>query len=278
MAVNNTQSIVDGIIAGVDADITTKITVNSIDPVDVGNATSAWQGMVTLWEKINLEDTSQGTVAPTALTSQDGATYWQAVTNGFVYWRKESGAWVSKISLTYGFTVEDGVLSGLRTFINGSIVTVEKGTWSISNVQYSKATQTQFTVPVADANFTRYDLIYADNTSAIGYTSGVASTTPAYPSPGAGQIFVDYVVVPSVASGINPYLLSGGTNSASVIVQGTALSDGTYNASSDSVPLWPKYNAYDLASGYSIPVDYNSVTKIISGFASLQNFIINFNV
>lgn len=278
MAVNNTQSIVDNIITGVDNDITTKVTVNSIDPVDVGNATSAWQAMVALWEKINLEDTAQGSAAPTALTSQDGATYWQETVNGFVYWRKEAGAWASKITIAYGFTVEDGILSGLRTFINGSVVTVEKGTWSISNVQYSKATQTQFTVPAADANFTRYDLIYANNASVIGYTNGVASSTPAYPAPAAGQIFVDYVVVPSVASGINPYLLSGGTNSASVIVQATALADGTYNASGDNVPLWPKFNAYDLAAGYSIPVDYNSVTKIVSGFASLQNFIINFNV
>lgn len=268
------QDLFNTYIASVNADVTVKVAVNSIDPVDVGNIGAGLSAFVPYWERINLQTITQGSADPVDATGENGDDYWQDLISGFKIWRKENGIWVVKITETYGFTIEDGILSGLRTFINGNIVTVEKGSWSIANATYNKTVQTQFTVPIANANYLRYDLIYADTNNAILYLAGTASVSPAYPATPANCIMVDYVVVPSVANGANPYLLSGGTNSASVIVTGTSDASGNYDASGDNIPLFPSIGVYEGA--VLVPASYNNTTKIISGLNTLTAFTAKF--
>lgn len=265
--------------AGVNADVTTQTADDSVSPVEVGGIGTDLSAILRVYlPMINNQTYHQGTSAPTSLPpfGADLDLYYQQLVSGFSLWRKESGVWILRVTMSFNL-VENGILSGLRTFINGDTVTVEKGTWGIDNVQYSKATQTQFTVPAPDANFWRNDLIYADDSGAIGYTAGVASTTPAFPTPASGQLLVDYVVVPSVANGANPYLLSGGTNSAAVIIDVTSDANGEYDASGDNIPLWPKYNFFDKTTGDELPANYNSLTKTVEFLPPNTDFIGNFS-
>lgn len=254
--------------AGVNNDVTTQSTVDSIPPTAVGAiGTDMADLLLPYLQSINNQGYLQGTAAPSALLGSDLQLYWQQLIAGFSVWRKENGIWVLKITMAF-VIILDGILSGLRAFIEDDTVTVSPGTWAIDQVRYSEASQTQFTVPAADANWLRYDLIYADDNGDIGYTNGTASSSPAMPTPATGQIAVDYVVVPSVASGSSPYLLSGGSSlELQVKAQFVETSDanGAVDLGAETIPPFPTYSFYPTAGGPATPGRYDPDTQIVDG-------------
>lgn len=245
--------------AGVNTTVTTQTTVNSIDPVAVGSiGTDLADLLLPYLQSINNQGYSQGTSIPSDLVGDDLNLYYQQLIAGFSIWRKENGVWIQRITMAF-VIVEDGILSGLRTFIEGVTVTVSSGTWSISNIRYSKATQTQFTVPNADANWMRYDLIYATNAGTILYLAGTASSSPIYPNTPANSVVVDYVIVPSVASTSLPYLLSGGGNLAIIPTLQQVTTAGNSTSNAIQVTGFGSFGAED-----SLAMLYNPDTNIAS--------------
>ena len=214
MAINNAQDLFNAYMAVINPSVIEKVDTDSIDPVDVGGIALGLQAFIPLWKTINLQDITQDDPAPIDADGADGDDYWQNLINGFKIWRKENGAWVVKITINNSLNVPDGVVSGLRSFISGNVVTVESGGWVIANVIYRKDTQTQFTLSAANANWGRYDLIYADDSNAVLLLEGTASASPVIPTLPADSILVDVAFIPSVASGNSPYLLYGNDTDA----------------------------------------------------------------
>lgn len=195
----------------IDNDISTQSLPNSIPPDVVGSGYTDLADLLAPYiNAINNEAILSGSTVPSSGTGNDLDLYYRVQSSFFELYRKESGAWVLKISVPFGITLPDGPAT-LRTFISGTTASVTKGGWFISNTVYNKATQTNFTVPAADATFYRTDLIYADTSNQILYLTGTPSLTPVDPTLPANTIAVDYVIVPSVASGFDPYLRFGST-------------------------------------------------------------------
>lgn len=251
-------------IASVQATVTVQTTPDSIDPIAVGNIGEDLATLLLPYLELVATgaNITFGDSAPSG--GADGDYYVQGLMNAVQGWKKINGVWTDQGTSNIGPDFPDGPITGLRAFIEELDVTVTPGSWAISNVRYQKLTQTQFTVPAADLNYLRYDLIYADDNNDVGYTPGVASTTPAYPTPAAGQIVVDYVVVPSSASGQDPYLLSGGqgggggTGTEFQVV--TSDSSGVIDLSGFDVPEYPVIAIYDM-NGLTSPAQYDNTTK-----------------
>lgn len=197
--------------AQIDNDISTQSLPNSIPPDVVGSGYTDLADLLAPYiNSINNNAILSGVGVPSALIGNDLDVYYNTQPTYFELYRKESGAWVLKVTVPFGINLPDGPAT-LRTFIDGTTASVTKGGWFINNAVYNKLTQTIFTVPAADATFSRTDLIYADTSNQILYLTGTPSLTPVDPTLPANTIAVDYVLVPSVASGFDPYLRFGST-------------------------------------------------------------------
>lgn len=195
----------------IDNDISTQSLPNSIQPDVVGSGYTDLADLLAPYiNSINNEAILTGSGVPSALTGNDLDLYYRLQSSFFELYRKEAGAWVLKVTVPFGVTLPDGPAT-LRSFIAGTTASITKGGWFISNQVYNKATQTNFSVPAADATFYRTDLIYANTSNQILYLTGTPSLTPTDPALPANTIAVDYVIVPSVASGFDPYLRFGST-------------------------------------------------------------------
>lgn len=214
------------------ANVTTKVAVDSIDPVDVGDiGTDLSAAIVDVLERSNQEAISSGSAAPLDVNGADGDRYFQNTGSVTYEWRKTAGVWVNNATISLGVTFPDGPLTNLRTSIAAMVVTVTSGSWAISNVIYQKATQTQFTLSAADLNFTRYDLIYADTSNQVLILEGTAASTPVVPTLPANCVQVDVAVIPSSSSGVAAYLQSGAANSAVITIADTTDASGTFDCS-----------------------------------------------
>lgn len=183
--------------------ITSKTLINTISPENVGDADTDLADLIQPWLEMveSGQEVFGSTDAPTDIEGSD-ADWWFRISGGqFYVYRKISGSWVAKVNLTLGYVLPDGPIS-IRASITGFDVTVTSGSWVIDNVIYNKATQTFITLDPADLNFTRYDLIYADNTGAVSYLAGTPASTPAFPTTPDDSIVVDYAIVPSSSSEI----------------------------------------------------------------------------
>lgn len=138
----------------------------------------------------------------------DTDLHYKAILNGIEIYRNIVGVWTLMGTIPLGLSYPNGILIGLRTSIQNNIVTVTSGTWSISNIRYTKATQTQFTLAPKDASFDRWDLIYAGTNNDVLIITGTPTLVPDKPVLPANTIEVDYAYIPAVG---DPYLLSGGS-------------------------------------------------------------------
>lgn len=197
-------------IAQVNADVTTKNAPNSVSTVDVGEVGTALANLIKPYlERINNFGLFSNTAVPNNADGEDEDIYYRGVVNGFETYRKVAGAWVLEATTTIGFTIPDGPLT-IRTTIDGDTVTATKGSWAKDNVVYNKLTQTQFTLATADANFTRYDAIIGNIYNNVLIYTGDPSSSPVFPDTPSDGIVIDYVIIPSIASGNAPYLMYGG--------------------------------------------------------------------
>ena len=137
-----------------------------------------------------------GTASPTG--GGDTDIYYRGVAGGIEVYRNILGTWTLLATIPVGFTLPDGILVGLRTSVAADVVTVTSGAWSIANAKYAKSTQTQFTLAAKDANFDRWDFIYADENDDVLILTGTATSTPVKPAIPANTIEVDYIYVPAV--------------------------------------------------------------------------------
>lgn len=266
----------------IDNDISTQSLPNSIPPDVVGSGYTDLADLLAPYiNAINNEAILSGSTVPSSGIGNDLDLYYRTQSSFFELYRKESGAWVLKVSVPFGITLPDGPAT-LRTFINGSTASVTKGGWFISNAVYNKLTQTNFSVPAADATFYRTDLIYADTSNNILYSTGTPSLTPVDPTLPANTIAVDYVIVPSVASGFDPYLRFGSTTEQNglatqndtgaltyagiSIASGTAVNIGActgYVVNNESVPGDPTLVFVNYAGELN-----KTVTTVGSGLAT----------
>lgn len=190
----------------IDVDITTVTTADSIEPVTVGEGfTTLVDLLAPFIESINNQTYYSGASIPSSLIGVDLDLY-ARTQNPLEIYRKESGAWVLKWSIPLTVTFPDGNFT-VKTTLNADVITAFAGFWFISNNQYSTLTQTQYNISSAHATLETQDLIYADTNDEILFLAG---------TPGLGQptlpadcVLIDVVMIPSVASGADPYLLLG---------------------------------------------------------------------
>lgn len=269
---------------GVVTDITSKTTINSISPENVGDASTDLADLILPYLEIIAVgggDISGGTGVPDDLVGADGDVYYRISGGTFFVYRKESGSWDAKVSLTIGIVLPDGPLINLRVAVNGLDVVVTPGGWVIDNVLYEKGTQTGFTIPTPDLNFYRYDLIYANNSGDILYITGTPSTSPNFPTTPANSIVVDFIIVPSVASGENPYSyygnggFSGGTET--LLISDTSDANGEYDVSSIVTSEFPLFTIYD-ENGMQASYQYDNTNKKIIFMPPSTNFTARFSL
>lgn len=197
--------------AATDTNITTKDTPNSIPPDVVGDALNDLADLLETYYGVTF-NVLTGTGVPNDADGADSDLYFRN-NNPLEIYQKEAGAWgAPKATIDLGIVFPDGPLIGLLTRLSGMVVTVTAGGWTINNVIYRKATETQFTLGAADANFGRYDLIYADENDDVLILAGTAASTPAIPTLPADCIMIDVAFIPAASSG-NPAYLLYGTNS-----------------------------------------------------------------
>lgn len=262
--------------------VTTKVTVDSISPVDVGDiGTDLADLLLPYLEVINNYGITGGTSAPSDANGQDLDLYFRINGTIFYIYRKVGGTWGTPlVQLTFGVTFPDGPLINLRVSVSGMDATVTPGGWVISNVIYSKGTQTGFTIPTADLNFARYDLIYANTSGQILYLQGNAASTPSFPTTPANCIVVDYIVVPSSSSGDMPYSYfgaSGGNPSGTILVTGTSDSNGEYDTSGLGLGEFPLFICFD-ENGIQQPYQYDNANKKIIYMNPSTNFTARFSI
>lgn len=199
-------------ITSVQQRVTGKSTVNSIDQVDVGGSiTDLATLLLPIINDINGFNILTGTIPPTSGQGNNSDLYFQGG-NSIVIYRKENGIWITKGTISLGINIVDGNIS-VQSSVNGMVFTSSSGQWGINNVIYTKATQTQFTVPTQHATLNRIDAVFANNVGSgtLSYQTGTASNTPTEPTPPANSIVISYIYVPSLASGVLPYIAN--TNS-----------------------------------------------------------------
>lgn len=132
------------------ANVTTKVAVDSIDPVDVGNiGTDLSQTISPYMAAINQEGISSGTAAPLDINGSDGDRYYQNTADETIEWRKEGATWIEKATITgrdkttivksQADLIEDGAGTGnyylKYTTAAGAAVTAGVRPYSISSVQ-----------------------------------------------------------------------------------------------------------------------------------------------
>lgn len=262
--------------------VTTKVTVDSISPVDVGDiGTDLADLLLPYLQVINNYGITGGTSAPSDANGDDLDLYYRINASTFYIYRKVGGTWGTPlVQLAFGVTFPDGPLINLRVSVSGMDVTVTPGGWVISNVIYTKGTQTAFVIPAKDLNFYRYDLIYANTSGQILYSTGVASSTPAFPTTPANCIVVDYIVVPSSSSGYNPYSYygaSGGNPSGTILVTGTSDINGEYDTSAVGLGEFPLFICFD-ENGIQQPYQYDNANKKIIYMNPSKNFTARFSI
>lgn len=206
--------------------ITGKNTVNSIDPVDVGGSiTDLASFLLPIVNSINAFDILVGSVPPVNTQGNNDDIYFKGG-NSIVIYRKQNGIWITKGTISLGINIVDGNIS-VQSSVNGMVVTSSSGQWGINNVIYTKALQTQFTVPTQHATLNRIDAVFANNVGSGGlyYQQGTAANTPVEPVPPSGSIVISYIYVPSLASNVLPYIAntnSGGNGAtAKTTITGT---------------------------------------------------------
>lgn len=261
--------------------ITSKTLINSISPENVGDASTDLADLIEPWlELVEFGQEVFGEIYAPTVEGSNGDWWFQISGGTFYVYRKISGSWVAKVSLTIGIVFPDGPLINLRVSVSGFDATVTPGGWVINNVIYQKLTQTAFVIPAADLNFDRYDLIYADTAGQVLYTAGVASSTPAFPVTPANTIVVDYIIVPSSASGASPYSYygaAGGNPNMTALFPGVSDINGEYDLSSSGIQEFPIATIYDeneLQATYA----YDNSDKTIKFMPPSTAFTIRFSI
>lgn len=88
----------------------------------------------------------------------------------------------------------DGIVSGLGVTTSGNVATIAAGTWRLSNVVYSTAGGTE-PISTPDVTLTRYNIIYADNASALHIIVGGLSSTPVEPEVPTGTVKLAAILI-----------------------------------------------------------------------------------
>jgi len=204
----------NGFITAVKQAITQKNTINSIDPVDVGDSiTNLASLLVPILNTINQFATTSGGNAPSNGNGVDGDEYFQTGPELKV-WRKVSGVWVLKATLDLGINVVDGNIS-VQSRVSGFTLTATAGQWGINNTIHTKAIQDQFTIDAANASLDRIDAVFGKEDNTVHYVAGTASANPDTTKPvtPANEIIITYVYVPASSSGGLPYIADSNANS-----------------------------------------------------------------
>lgn len=189
--------------------ITSKDEPNSIDPVDVGGTFTDFSDLLLpIVNTINAFNILSGTIPPTDAVGEDNDEYFEFGTQLKIYKRSNASSpyWELKASGDLGITIRDGNIN-VQVSVNEDDVTASSGQWGLNNTVYEKITQTSFTVPTADLNFGRIDLVSGDTSNNINYTTGVAASTPSEPAVPANNVRINFIYVPSSSSGDLPYIL-----------------------------------------------------------------------
>lgn len=192
--------------------VTSKSTVNSISPSDVGGSiTDLASFLLPILNTINNFNILGGELPPLNADGVNDDIYIQGGTS-LVFYKKSDGVWVNKVTVPLGINIVDGNIS-VQTSISGLTVTSTAGQWGINNTIRQSATQTQFTVPTQDANFDRIDAVFGKEDNTLHYVAGTASANPdgTKPSTPTNDVVISYIYVPSLSSGNPPYISDSNT-------------------------------------------------------------------
>ena len=264
--------------ASVNENVTTKNTVNSIDPVDVGGSnTDLADLLLPILNTINNFNILSGDLPPSNVVGNDLDEYYEFGTQLKIY-KKYSGVWTLKAAGDLGINIVDGNIS-LQTSVLNYEVTVSSGNWGINNTIYGKITQDQYTVPTPDLNFDRIDGIFADTGNMVNYVTGVASSTPAEPDTPDSSVKISFVYVPSGASGNLPYVLDsnapspGGGGATKTVINklGSDVISDALDLSAETIPTNPIPYIYINGITAGSPWSYNESTKIISNMPTVSS-------
>jgi hypothetical protein len=194
--------------ASINTRVTTKNTINSIDPVDVGGSmTDVLDLLLPIANLVNAFGILSGDIPPTDAVGTADSMYFEFGTQLKV-WKREnvsSPFWELKASGDLGINVLDGNIN-VQVSVNENTAAASTGQWALDNVIYEAIEQTEFSIPSADLNFDRIDLITGDTSNVVNYTTGVASSTPAQPAIPSNNVRINLIYVPSTSSGNLPYV------------------------------------------------------------------------
>lgn len=232
--------------SSIDSKVTNKTETDSISPVDAGSAIKdSTSAALTATNLLAGATFLTGTIPPTSGIGNDLDYYLQGGTAITIY-KKVSGTWVTLGTTPLGITIVDGNIS-VWTIVTGDTIRAYAGQWALGNVIYQKATQTEFTIDVADPTLDRIDAVFGDNSNNVTYLAGTPMNTPAPPNTPANSVVLSYVYVPSIASGLSPYISDDSG-------QGQSNGGMTLNQLSGDV---------NLVEGANITFDIDPVTKEI---------------
>lgn len=103
----------------------------------------------------------------------------------------------------------NGILTGLDLSLSGSNVLIQPGTWMIDSFVYSIISQQSLPIDAQDATYSRYDVLYADDTGNIHLVSGSLSLTPLEPSVPNDTIKLGSIFITPTTVTITPPPLTG---------------------------------------------------------------------
>lgn len=89
---------------------------------------------------------------------------------------------LTQIARLADLELPNAVISGLITTASGTTATTASGTWRINNLNYTKGTTTNTTIPAQDATLSQYVLIYGTTSGTILGLNGTLSADPVVPS------------------------------------------------------------------------------------------------
>lgn len=191
-----------------DAKVKNKTETDSISPIDVGSAIGdSISASQIATNQLAAASIVTGTTPPLPATGNDLDYFFQGGTSIVIY-KKVEGTWITLGNIPLGITITNANLSVQSAIVsNGAVARSYAGQWAIDNVIYTAATQTEFTIPTQHATLDRIDAIVGNKSNTLEYVTGTAMvspvTPPALPS---NTVLITYIYIPSIASGLKPYI------------------------------------------------------------------------
>lgn len=225
--------------ARVDQSITNQTTINSIPPLTVGlrfkelaDIVSSLNDSLSVWDSTFAANPGydQGSVVVyhgaiyqslvdiNTITPGTDITKWNPILSGIVFTSGDQSidnvkTFISSPQVPVGLNPNDAVnfsqlsnniiydkiLTGLSILISPGAAIVASGTYRLNGVIHS-AIDTIFALDSQDPSYSRYDVVYGDNSGNLFLLNGQLDLTPTPPQIPDGTIFIGAIFIPSLAA------------------------------------------------------------------------------